>query len=170
MAAYTAIHVVISLVGISSGLVVLLGLLNGRRFDTWTAVFLATTVATSATGFGFPVDRVLPSHIVGGISLLVLGVAIFSRYARHLVGRWRAVYVIAAVLSLYLNVFVGIVQAFIRVPTLRAMAPNQSETPFVLAQLATLVLFIGLSIVAVSRFRIEQARQPSARRMSVSSI
>ena len=170
MAAYTAIHVVISLVGISSGLVILFGMLNGKRFDTWTAVFLATTVATSATGFGFTVDRVLPSHIVGGISLVVLGVAIFARYARHLAGWWRAAYVISAVLSLYLIVFVGIVQAFLRVPALRTMAPTQSEPPFVLAQLATLALFIGLSIAAVLRFRIEEAHQSAARGMSVSRV
>ena len=136
MTTYTVLHVVISLVGIGSGLVVLFGLLTGRRLDKWTVVFLASTVATSATGFGFPVDRVLPSHIVGAISLVVLAVAIFARYGRHMAGRWRVVYVLLAVLSLYLNVFVGVVQAFLRVPTLRAMAPTQSEPPFALTQLA----------------------------------
>jgi hypothetical protein len=170
MTTYTVVHVVISLVGMGSGLVVLIGLLTGRRFDSWTALFLASTVATSATGFGFPVDRVLPSHIVGGLSLVVLSVAILARYARQLAGRWRAVYVIGAVLSLYLNVFVGIVQAFLRIPVLRTMAPTQSEPPFVLTQLATLGLFIALSIVAVLRFRNEQVRPISASRVSVSRV
>jgi hypothetical protein len=164
------VHVVISLVGIASGLVVLGGLLTAKRLDGWTALFLASTIATSVTGFGFPADRVLPSHIVGGVSLAVLGVAVFGRYARQLAGRWRAVYVICAVLSLYLNVFVGIVQAFLQIPVLRAMAPTQTEPPFLLTQLAALALFLALSIAAVFKFRIEQVGQSRAGRVSVSGI
>ena len=151
MTTYTVLHVIISLVGIGSGLVVLLGLLTGQRLETWTVVFLASTVATSATGFGFPVDRMLPSHIVGAISLVVLAVAIFARYGRRMAGRWRVVYVLLAVLALYFNVFVGVVQAFLRIPALRVLAPTQSEPPFALTQLAVLVVFIGLSIAAASR-------------------
>jgi hypothetical protein len=170
MTTYTVIHVVISLVGIGSGVVVLFGLLTGQRLDRWTALFLASTVATSATGFGFPVDRVLPSHIVGGISLVVLAIAIYARYGRQLAGRWRTVYVVLAVVSLYLNLFVGVVQAFLRIPALRTMAPTQSEPPFVLTQLAVLALFIALSIAAVLRFRIEQVRPTSTGRVSVSRV
>src|SRR5262245_37021900 len=102
MDTYTLIHVVLSLVGIVAGFVVFAGLLTSKRLDAWTAIFLSTTVATSATGFGFPVDRILPSHIVGAISLVVLAVAIFARYARRLGGPWRAAYVISAMTSLYL--------------------------------------------------------------------
>ena len=153
--AFTLIHVVISLIGIGSGFVVLFGLLTGRRFDGWTLLFLATTVATSATGFGFPFDHLLPSHKVGILSLLVLAVAILARYAFHLMGAWRWIYVIGAVVALYLNVFVGIVQAFQKAPALKAMAPTQSEAPFLLTQLIVLALFVALAILAAIKFRIE---------------
>jgi hypothetical protein len=121
---YTFVHVLISLVGIGSGLVVLFGLLNGKRLDDWTALFLATTLATTVTGFGFPFDHLLPSHKVGFVSLVVLALAILARYTFHLAGVWRRVYVICAALALYLNVFVGVVQAFLKVPALKAIAPK----------------------------------------------
>src|SRR5204863_6153430 len=108
---YTLIHVLISLGGIFSGFVVLFGLLGGKRLDAWTAFFLATTVATSVTGFFFPVQHFMPSHAVGILSLLVLAVAIYARYSRHLSGPWRKIYVVTAMLAFYLNVFVGIVQS-----------------------------------------------------------
>ena len=149
---FTIVHVVLSLVGIGSGFVVLYGLLARKRLDRWTALFLASTVATSATGFGFPFDHLLPSHVVGVISLLVLAVAIVARYARHLSGAWGRLYVITATVALYLNVFVLVVQLFQKVPTLKALAPTQSEPPFVLAQLALLALFAAVSAVAVIRF------------------
>jgi hypothetical protein len=153
MTAFTIVHVVLSLVGIVSGLVVVAGLIGARRLDWWTLLFLVTTVATSVTGFGFPFDHLLPSHVVGIISLVVLAVAILARYARHLAGPWRATYVIGAVVALYLNVFVLIVQAFRRVPALTAMAPTQSEPPFLFTQLVVMALFIVLAIAAVKRFR-----------------
>lgn len=151
--AYTLIHVVISLVGIFSGLVVLFAMLAGKRLDGWTGLFLATTVATSVTGFGFPFHRLLPSHVVGIISLVVLAVVIYALYVRHLAGAWRKTYVIGAVLALYLNVFVAVVQAFLKVPALHALAPTQSEPPFKLTQLAVLALFVVLAILAAMRFR-----------------
>ena len=153
MSTYTAVHVVISLIGIGSGLVVLAGFLTGRSLEAWTRVFLASTVATSLTGFGFPVDRVLPSHIVGGLSLVALGVAIYARYARHMAAGWRTAYVLTAMLSLYLNVFVGVVQSFIRIPPLHALAPTQSEGPFALAQFVVLIAFLALTIVALRKFK-----------------
>ena len=162
LAAYTVVHTLISLVGMVSGVVVLLGLLTAKRLDRWTAVFLATTVATSVTGFGFPVDRFLPSHAVGLISLVVLGVAIVARYRRQLAGTWRPIYVVAAVVALYFNVFVLIVQAFRRVAALNALAPTQSEPPFQIAQLGALVLFVALGIAAVIRFRPLIAGAPPA--------
>ena len=160
---YTFVHVVISLVGIGSGFVVMFGLLTGRRFDGWTALFLASTVATSVTGFGFPFDHLLPSHKVGVVSLVVLAVAIVARYPLHLGGAWRRVYVVCAAVALYLNVFVGVVQAFLKVPVLKAMAPKQTEPPFVIAQGAVLALFVVLGIVAAIRFRGEPLRAAGAR-------
>ena len=149
MTTSVAIHVAFSLIGILSGVVVVAGLLTGRRLDTTTAVFLVTTVATSAGGFLLPADRILPSHIVAVISLALLIPAIYGRYVRGMAGGWRTVYVVGAVLSLYLNVFVGIVQAFQKIPALRAAAPTQSELPFQVAQLVALAIFVGLTIGAV---------------------
>jgi hypothetical protein len=155
---FTLVHVLLSLVGIGSGVVVMFGLLARKPLDGWTALFLATTVATSVTGFGFPVDHLLPSHKVGIISLVVLAVAILARYALHLAGAWRRIYVVCAAVALYLNVFVGVVQAFQKVPALAAMAPRQTEPPFVVTQLVVLALFIVLAIVAAKRFRGEPVR------------
>jgi len=150
---YTLLHVIISLIGIASGFVVMAGLLSGKRLDGWTMLFLVTTVATSVTGYGFPFEHLLPSHVVGAISLVVLGVAIFARYTRHLAGAWRGIYAVSAVVALYLNVFVLIVQLFLKVPVLKAAAPTQSEPPFLIAQLITLTLFIALAVAATIRFR-----------------
>jgi len=148
---YTLTHVVLSLVGIASGLVVAIGFLRGKQLGGLNALFLAATVATSATGYGFPVTHLLPSHVVGAVSLVVLAVAIYGRYARHLAGRWRVVYVICAVAALYLNVFVLVVQSFLKVPGLHALAPTQSEPPFAIAQLVVLAAFIALGTLAVRR-------------------
>jgi len=155
---YTLVHVLLSLVGIASGLVVVFGLLTGKRLDGWTALFLATTVATSLTGFGFPFDHLLPSHKVGIISLVLLAFAILARYAFHLRGVWRRIYVTTAVAALYLNVFVGVVQAFLKVPALHALAPKQTEPPFLITQLVVLVLFIVIGIMAAKRFHGEPLR------------
>ena len=132
-ATYTFLHVLISLVGIASGFVVLFGLLTKKRLDRWTALFLITTAATSVTGFGFPVHELLPSHKVGIISLVVLTAAFFARYRFHLAGSWRWIYVVGAVLALYFNVFVLVVQLFLKVPALKALAPTQKEPPFAAA-------------------------------------
>jgi hypothetical protein len=152
-ATFTLVHVLLSLVGIGAGFVVLFGLIAGKRLEAWTAIFLATTVATSVTGFGFPFDHLLPSHKVGIISLVVLLITLLARYAFHLAGAWRRVYVITAVIALYLNTFVGVVQAFLKVPALNALAPTQAEPPFAIAQGIVLVLFIVLGTLAAKRFR-----------------
>ena len=149
---FTLVHVALSLVGILTGFVVVVGLLTGKRLEGWTAVFLASTVATSMTGFGFPFEHFLPPHYVGVLSLLVLAVALLARYAFHLSGAWRWIYVVSTAIALYLNVFVGVVQAFEKVPALKAMAPTQSEPPFVIAQLVVLALFVALATVATKRF------------------
>ena len=157
LAAYTLMHTLIALVGIASGLVVLRAWISGRDGGRWTATFLATTVATSVTGYGFPFEHLLPSHVVGAISLVVLAVAIAARYAFHLRAAWRRVYVITAVIALYLNVFVGVVQSFLKIPALNALAPKQTEPPFVASQGIVFALFVVLAIVAANRFRGEGA-------------
>ena len=151
MKTFTQIHVAISLIAIVTGLVVMFGLLARNRLDRWTALFLLFTVATSVTGFFFPFHGFTPAIGVGIISMFVLAVAIFARYARKLAGAWRWIYVITAMVALYLNVFVLIAQSFQKISILKALAPTQSEPPFLFAQLLTLVLFIVLSIVAAIR-------------------
>jgi len=147
----------ISLAGIFSGLVAMFGMLAGKRLDGWTKWFLITTVLTSVTGFFFPFHGFTPAYAVGVISLVFLALAIFARYRRQLVGPWRWLYVISAMIALYLNVFVGVVQAFLKIPALHAIAPTQTEPPFQITQLVTLGLFVLLTIIAAIRFRPEPA-------------
>ncbi len=131
------------------------GLLSSQRYDRWTKRFLITTVATSITGFMFPVHQFLPSHGVGILSLIVLTIAILARYRFQLAGGWRRTYVIAALIALYFNFFVLIAQLFMKVPALHALAPNGSEPPFQIAQGILLVLFIVMTIRAAMRFHPE---------------
>jgi hypothetical protein len=153
MDTYTLIHVVLSLVGIFSGLIVLGGMLSGGGLPAWTFLFLLTTAATSATGFGFKFEHILPSHIVGGVSLILLALAAYARYGRGLNGHWRKVYIIGALVALYLNIFVFIAQAFQKVKVLNDWAPTQSSPPFQMTQLAVLGVFVILIILANVRYR-----------------
>jgi hypothetical protein len=155
LSAFTFFHVLLSLVGIVSGFVVLYGLLASKRLDGWTKLFLTTTVATSATGYLFPVHQLMPSHVVGLVSLIALAFAIAARYRYRLSGAWRRVYAITAVFALYLNVFVLIVQLFEKVPALKALAPTQSEPPFQITQLIGLLCFTVLAIGAAIKFHTE---------------
>jgi hypothetical protein len=150
---FTLIHTIISLIGIATGLVVVYGLLNNNKMESWTAAFLLTTVLTSVTGFGFPFTKLLPSHIVGIISLVVLVPAIAAYYLFKLAGWWRLVYIVCALIALWFNCFVGVVQAFMKIPALRALAPTQGEPPFLIAQIVVLIIFIVLGYIAVRRFR-----------------
>lgn len=161
LATFTLVHVVISLIGIATGLIVLFGMLGSRRLEGWTAAFLATTVLTSVTGYFFPVDQILPSHIVGAISLIVLAIALVALYGYRLERSWRWVYVATAVMALYLNVFVALVQAFLKVPFLNALAPTQASPVFMITQGIVLVIFIVLGIFAVRSFH------PAARKGGV---
>jgi len=154
----TFVHVALSLIGILSGFVVAYGLLSAKRLDGWTGVFLATTVLTSVTGFFFPFHKFLPSHAVGIISLFVLAISLYARYGRKLAGGWRRTYAITAMIALYLNVFVLVAQLFMKVPALQALAPTQSEPPFVVAQATVLLLFVVLSVLATIRFGNERLR------------
>ena len=147
------VHVVLSLIGIAAGLVVLYGLLTGKSHGGWIAGFLTTTVLTSVTGFLLPATQLLPSHIVGILSLVLLAVAIVAFYVYHLAGAWRWIYVASAVTALYFNVFVGVVQSFQKLAFLQPLAPTQSEPPFIIAQVLVLTLFIVLGILAAKRFR-----------------
>ena len=157
MEALTLAHVLISLVAIASGFVAVFGMLGSNRMGGMTALFLATTVLTSATGFiFFPLKPFLPSHVTGIISLAVLAIALYALYARGLVGGWRTTYVVTATLALYLNFFVLIVQSFLKIPALKAMAPTQAEPPFLVAQLAGLLGFIALGTFAVKCFHPER--------------
>jgi hypothetical protein len=156
MATFTLVHVLLSLVGIATGFVVVFGLITAKRLDRWTALFFATTVATSLTGFLFPFHKFLPSHVIGIISLFTLIIALVARYIRHLTGAWRWIYAVNVVISLYLNVFVLIAQLFQKIPALKAVAPTQSEPPFLITQLVVMALFIVLGIVAVKRFHVER--------------
>ncbi|HEY2125014.1 MAG TPA: hypothetical protein VGG94_06080 [Chthoniobacterales bacterium] len=155
---YTIIHVLISLVGIFTGLIVLFGMLAGKRLNSWTRWFLITTVATSVTGFFFPFHGFTPAIGVGIISLILLAMAIFARCSRQLMGNWRWIYVITAATALYFNVFVLVVQSFLKIPALQAMAPTQTEQPFKVAQLAVLALFALLTIITVVKFHPEPER------------
>lgn len=149
---YTTIHVILSLIGIAAGFVVVAGLLGGKRLQGWTALFLATTILTSVTGFGFPNDTVTPGIVIGIISLVVLAIALLALYVRRLAGHWRWIYVASAVIALYLNSFVGVAQAFQKIAALHALAPTQSEPPFAIAQAVVLAIFLVLGILAAIRF------------------
>ncbi len=151
-ATFTLVHVVLSLIGILAGFVVLFGMFRSRVVEGWTAGFLAATVLTSATGFPFPRDHILPSHIVGIISLVVLAITIFALYVRHLSGTWRWIYVVGAVVALYLNVFVAFAQAFQKVPALNALAPTPADPPFIVTQVVVMGIFVVLGVVAVRSF------------------
>jgi glucose-6-phosphate-specific signal transduction histidine kinase len=155
---YTLLHVLISLIGIGSGLMVMYGFLTSRRWDGMNAIFLISTVLTSVSGFAFPFEHLLPSHKVGIISLAVLVVAILARYAFRMAGGWRKVYVITAALALYFNVFVLVFQAFLKQPALHALAPEGKEPPFLIAQIIVMVIFIVLTILAVKKFHPESVR------------
>jgi hypothetical protein len=155
LSSFTLLHVIISLAGIGSGFIVMYGLLNSKRLDGWTAIFLTTTVLTNVTGFMFPFEGFKPSYVVGGLSLVLLAIAIWARYSRRLQGGAPRTYIVTAALALYFNCFVAVIQAFAKVPALHALAPTQKEPPFLVAQLVVLALFIWLTILAAKRFHLE---------------
>jgi hypothetical protein len=150
---FTILHVLISLIGIVAGPVAMIGWLNSDPSRIPTAIFLATTILTSVTGFLFTFTKLLPSHIVGIISLVMLAIATLALYGRRLSGIWRPIFAVTAMLSLYLNVFVLIVQAFLKIPPLKVLAPTQTEPAFLVAQGSAFLLFIVLAILTTVRFR-----------------
>jgi hypothetical protein len=150
---FTLFHVAISLIAIFSGVAVMYGFLAGKKLKNATLIFLVTTAATSVTGFFFHRDHVLPSHIVGVISLVLLGGAILALYRFRLRGLWRVVYLAGMVISFYLNVFVLIIQGFLKVPGLHALAPTQTEPSFVTVQALALLVFVAMGVLSLLRFR-----------------
>jgi hypothetical protein len=154
---FLKIHVALSLIGIASGLIVLYGLVTGRALNGWTALFLLTTILTSVTGFPLPPFGLDPPRMVGILSLILLAIAALAYYAFHLDGAWRWIYVVTAVAALYLNCFVGVVQAFSKLPFLHALAPTQSEPPFLVVQLVVLGFFIALGFVSMRNFHSQAA-------------
>jgi hypothetical protein len=150
---YTTFHTLLSFAAILTGVIAVAGLFGAGASELITALFLLTAVATSATGFGFPFNGVLPSHVVGAIALIVLAAVIFARYFAHLAGAWRWIYAIGLVVSLYVLVFVLIAQLFIKISVLRDAAPTQSEPPFAITQLIVLVIFALIAFAAARRFR-----------------
>lgn len=149
---FTFVHVVISLVGIMTGFIVVALMLQSAPLAGWNGFFLASTILTSVTGFFFPIKGLTPAHVVGAISLIVLAVALYALYARRLAGPWRATYVVCAVIALYLNVFVGIVQSFGKFTYLNRLAPTGSEPPFAVAQGLVLILFVVAGFSALKRY------------------
>jgi hypothetical protein len=153
LATFTLVHVLISLLGIAAGLIVMERLLRNRELGLSNTIFLAATILTSVTGFLFPFKGFGPPHAIGAISLAILAVSLVALYYGNLIGAWRWIYVLTAVTALYLNVFVGVVQAFQKVGRLRTLAPTQTEPPFAVAQGVVLLLFLVLGLVALRRFR-----------------
>jgi hypothetical protein len=150
---FTVVHVLLSLIGILSGLVVLVGLVTAKPMNAWTLLFLATTLATSLTGFLFAFHGFTPALGVGVLSIFILAATIAARYGFHLAGAWRWVYVVGAVVALYFNSFVLVVQSFLKIPVLHSLAPTGSELPFVVAQGIALIFYVVTGLLAVKRFR-----------------
>ncbi|MDR3736794.1 MAG: hypothetical protein P4L10_14825 [Acidobacteriaceae bacterium] len=151
---FTQIHVAISLIGIATGFIVVFGMIAGKRLPVLTAIFLATTILTNVTGFFYPFHGMTPGIVVGILSLVILAFTLIALYSKHLAGGWRRTYVITAVIALYFNFFVLIVQSFMKVPSLHALAPTGSEPPFKIAQAVTLVVFVVLTVLADKKFRV----------------
>ena len=151
--AFTLLHVIITLVAIGSGLIVVGGMFASHKLPGTTALFLLTTALTSVTGFLFPIGSFTPALGVGILACVILAIALFALYKEHLLGAWRPIYVITAIASLYLNVFILVVQTFAKVSALNALAPTQSERPFALTQAVVLAVFILIALIAVVKFR-----------------
>jgi hypothetical protein len=151
--AFTLLHVIITLIAIGSGLIAVGGMFASHKLPGTTALFLFTTILTSVTGFLFPIHGFTPALGVGIVSCVILAVALLAYYGKHLTGAWRWIYVVTAIASLYLNVFVLVAQSFVKVAVLNVLAPTQSEPPFVIAQVSVMLIFIVIGIFAAIKFR-----------------
>jgi hypothetical protein len=155
LATFTMVHVIVSLTAIVAGLVVMFGMFGSRRMPSLTAVFLILTILTSLTGFMFPFNGITPGILIGILSIILLAVACFALYGMKLAGAWRWIYVLTALVSLYLNIFVLVIQSFLKVPALHALAPSvpPAEPPFAVVQGVVLVLFVVVIIAVLRRYR-----------------
>jgi hypothetical protein len=155
LSTFTTVHVIISLIAIVSGIIVMFGLLGSNRMPGLTGIFLLFTILTSATGFLFPFEKLLPSHMIGILSLVLLAIACIALYAMKLSGAWRWIYAVTALLSLYFNVFVLVIQGFLKIPALTALAPGNppSGPVFAVIQGVVLLFFVLVIIGTVRRFR-----------------
>jgi hypothetical protein len=158
LSAFTLVHVALSLIGIVSGVGVAFGLLSSKRLDSLTALFLATTVLTSVTGFFFPFHGITPGIVIGILSLALLALALFARYPRRLAGAWRWIYALTAMIALYFNCFILVVQLFEKVPALHAIDPTRSGAPFKITQLLVLLFFAVLTSATVVKFHPKPAQ------------
>jgi hypothetical protein len=149
--AFLTLHVTLSLIGIVSGLAAAYGMVRGRYPAAMTAIFLATTILTSATGFPLPPYGFDPPRVVGTLSLVLLALAVAGLYVFKLAGRWRGIYIGTALAALYLNCFVAVIQSFQKIPAVNALAPTQTEPPFAIAQIVVLLAFVALGVVAIRR-------------------
>ena len=155
---FTLIHVLIGLTGIGSGFVVLVGMINGKRRDGWTGIFIITAILTSLTGFLFPFEQLLLSHVLGLLSLMAITIALFARNVFFRAGSWRLVYVVVIAMALYFSCFAAVVQLFAKIPALKAVAPTQTEPPYRIAQYLVLAFFVVLTYLAARRFRVALLR------------
>src|SRR5580692_11876911 len=155
LATFTLVHVIISLIAIVAGIIVMFGMLGSHRPGGLTALFLVTTILTNATGFLFPFEGFKPSYVIATLSLVLLLIACIALYGMKLAGAWRWIYVVTAMLSLYLNVFVLVIQSFLKIPFLHALAPSvpPSEPPFAAVQGLVLLFFVVVIIGGIRRFR-----------------
>jgi len=158
MSLFTLSHVVISLIGILTGIIAVFGMIAAKRLDGWNAIFLVTTALTSITGFLFPFHKWMPSYTLGVLSLIVLAIAIPARYAKHLEGGWRKSYTITACIALWLNTFVLVAQLYMKVPAIHALAPTGTEPPFLITQVVVMAVFIVLTVAATIKFHPEAVR------------
>jgi hypothetical protein len=154
MTPLTFIHVLLSLIGIATGFLVIFQMIGAKPLGGLNTTFLATTILTSVTGFFFPITKVTPGLVIGAISLVVLAVALFALYSKKLSGGWRTVYVTTAVIAQFFNVLVLIVQSFMKIPALHAMAPTPDASIIKICQLVALLLLIILGIVAAKGFKV----------------
>ena len=158
MTTLVLVHVIISLIAIVAGVIVMFGLLGSRAMPGLTSIFLILTILTNATGFVIPplvTEKLLPSHIIGGLSLVLLAIACIALYAMQLKGAWRPIYIVTAMVSLYLNVFVLVIQSFLKISVLHELAPSvpPSGPVFGAVQGVVLVFFVIATIGAWRRFK-----------------
>jgi len=157
MSTLTMVHVSLSLIGIATGFLVIFQMIGGKALGGLNTIFLVSTILTSVTGFFFPITKITPGLVIGAISLVVLAIALFALYSKKLAGGWRTFYVVTAVIAQFFNVLVLIVQSFMKIRVLHAMAPTGEEAIVKIVQVCALVLLIVLGVIAARKFKAQSA-------------